>query len=343
MKTLRPAASRATTPHRPPALPRMPAAKLRTSSNSGTPTGSQAWLLHHFYVLFSSLGQFARAPLQNLMAAAVIGVALALPSGFYLLLENVQVLSQGWGGTMQISLFLQPEATPEEIQQLSEQLYQRSDIRSVRVIMPEQALEEYRTLSGFADALTALNQNPLPAVLVIQPANASAGAPPSQALVDDLSKLPSVEIAQYDMRWLQRLSAMLETAKRGVLVLAGLLALTVLLVVGNTIRLSIQHRREEIEINKLFGATDSFIRRPFLYSGLWFGLLGAFIAWLLVYVAFMLLQTPVQQLMALYYSELTLMSFDLRSSLLLLAVGILLGLGGAWLAVGRHLKEIKPR
>ncbi|OUD15664.1 permease-like cell division protein FtsX [Thioflexithrix psekupsensis] len=342
MKVARPSASRSTTPYRPPAPPKAPAAKPRTAANNNS-TGSHAWLTHHFYVFFSSLGQFARAPLQNIMAAAVIGVALALPAGFYLLLENVQNISRNWGGTLQISLFLQADATPEAIQTLSDQLSQRADIQSVQVILPEQALQEYRNLSGFSDALTALNQNPLPAVLVIQPKQTTEGHAPPQSLLDDLAQLPAVDIAQHDMRWLQRLSAMLEIAKRGVLVLAGLLALTVLLVVGNTIRLSIENRREEIEINKLFGATDGFIRRPFLYSGFWYGLLGAIIAWLLVYLAFALLEHPVQQLTALYYSEFTLMRFDWRSSLLLLAAGIFLGLAGAWLAVGRHLRDINPR
>lgn len=342
MKPVRPSASRNTTPHRPPPPPRPPAAKQR-SANSNSSSGSHAWLVHHLYVFFSSLGQFARSPVQNLMAAAVIGVALALPAGFYLLLENVQTMSQGWSGTLQISLFLQPNATPEDIERLSEQLYQRADIHSVRVITPDQALAEYRHLSGFAEALDALNQNPLPAVLVIQPIGTVEGNTPSQALIDDLAQLPSVEIAQYDMRWLQRLSAMIEIAQRGVLVLAGLLALTVLLVVGNTIRLSIQNRREEIEINKLFGATDSFIRRPFLYQGFWFGLFGAVIAWVLVYIAFSLLQEPVQQLAALYQSEFSLVRTDWQSSLLLLGGGIVLGLAGAWLAVGRHLSAIKPR
>ena len=307
------------------------------------PSPTIAWFAHHLYVWFFSLGQIARTPLPSLMTAAVIGIALALPTGLYLLLENVQYISRDWGGAAQISLFLNKNLTEAQVHKLAEQLLQRQDIATIRIITPAEALEEYRTLSGFGEALSALKENPLPPVLVVQPATPQTDFTASEAVLDSLSQLKEVEVAQFDMLWLKRLYAMIEIVRRGIWILASLLSLAVLLVIGNTIRLSIYNRREEIEIYKLVGATDAFIRRPFLYVGFWYGLFGGSIAWLLVNLSFWLLQAPVKKLTALYYSQFELVTLDLVSSSVLLLTGALLGLAGAGLAVGYHLKDIQPR
>lgn len=302
---------------------------------------SNAWLWHHLYVFFSSLGHVLRTPLPSIMTAAVIGIALALPTGLYLLLENARHVSSDWGGAAQISLFLKQDIDETQVHQLADQLYQHPDISNVRVITPEQALKEYRDFSGFGEALEALSENPLPAVLVIQPATTDTIM--TENLLTSLTQLPQVDIAQFDMLWLKRLFAIMEIVRRGVLILAGLLSLAVLLIIGNTIRLTIYNRREEIEIYKLIGATDAFIRRPFLYTGFWYGLSGSSMAWLLVNFSFWFLQEPVKQLTTLYDSQFELVTLRLLSSLILLSTGVLLGLVGAWLAVGRHLKNIQPR
>jgi cell division transport system permease protein len=307
------------------------------------PSPTTAWFAHHFYVWFFSLGQIARTPLPSLMTAAVIGIALALPTGLYLLLENVQYISRDWGGAAQISLFLNKTLTEAQVHKLAEQLLQRPDIATIRIITPAEALAEYRALSGFGEALSALQENPLPPVLVVQPATPQTDFTASEAVLDSLSQLKAVEVAQFDMLWLKRLYAMLEIVRRGIWILASLLSLAVLLVIGNTIRLSIYNRREEIEIYKLVGATDAFIRRPFLYVGFWYGLSGGLIAWLLVNLSFWLLQAPVKKLTALYYSQFELVTLDLFSSIVLLLTGALLGLAGAGLAVGYHLKDVQPR
>ncbi|NJO16928.1 MAG: cell division protein FtsX [Thioploca sp.] len=307
------------------------------------PSPTTAWFSHHLYVFFFSLGQIARTPLPSLMTAAVIGIALALPTGLYLLLENVQDISRDWGGAAQISLFLNKNLTETQVHKLAEQLLQRPDISTIRIITPAEALEEYRTLSGFGEALSALKENPLPPVLVVQPAIPQTDFTAGEAVLDSLSQLKEVEVAQFDMLWLKRLYAMIEIVRRGIGILATLLSLAVLLVIGNTIRLSIYNRREEIEIYKLVGATDAFIRRPFLYIGFWYGLSGGLIAWLLVNLSFWLLQAPVKKLTALYYSQFELVTLDLFSSTVLLLTGALLGLAGASLAVGYHLKDIQPR
>ncbi|RKZ40905.1 MAG: cell division protein FtsX [Gammaproteobacteria bacterium] len=301
-----------------------------------------AWLLHHLYVLFSSLGRIARTPLPSLMTAAVIGIALALPTGLYLLLENVQQISNDWESVAQMSLFIKPEINDDaKINAFAKKLEQHPDIHGIRIITPAQALEEYRQLSGFGDALKALEENPLPAVIVIQPASSEVEA--NQRLLKNLEQLPEVDIVQFDMLWLKRLFTIITIIRRGVLILAGLLSLAVLLVIGNTIRLAIYNRRDEIEIYKLVGATDTFIRRPFLYIGFWYGLFGGLIAWVLVNISLWLLKKPVKQLAILYESQFELVTLDALSSFILLFCGALLGLAGAWLAVGQHLKNIQPR
>lgn len=301
------------------------------------------WLTHHTQSFVSSLIQLLATPLPSLMTVAVIGIALALPTGLYLVLENIQAMSGDWDNTVQISLFLKKEVDNAQAHVLADQLRRRTDIEHVQVITPEQALEEYRLFSGFGEALTELAENPLPAVLVLQLATDDINPQASEQLAAALNELPEVDIAQLDMRWLKRLLAIIELIQRGVLILAILLSLTVLLVVGNTIRLAIYNRRQEIEINKLVGATDAFIRRPFLYSGFWYGFGGSLVAWLLVNIALWLLHAPVKQLKILYYSQFELLNLNLLASLILFVSGALLGLIGAGLAVERHLQEIQPR
>ncbi len=298
-----------------------------------------AWLVHNFAVLVSSYRQIIHTPLPSVMTTSVIGIALALPTGLYVLLDNVQNISGEWGGVAQISLFLKPNVGEKQVHYLADQLLNKNDIASVQVIMPEEALAEYKKLSGFGEALTALETNPLPPVLVIQPTNTDTS---TENLLEYLSRLPQVDIAQFDMLWLKRLFAIVKIVQRGVLLLAILLCLAVLLVIGNTIRLAIDNRHDEIEITKLVGGTDAFIRRPFLYTGFWYGLLGSLIAWLLIQLSFWLLQSPVQQLTALYYSDFEMITLNFSSSLTLIISGSSLGFLGAWLAVGQHLKQIQP-
>jgi cell division transport system permease protein len=304
-------------------------------------TPVQAWFNHHLYALFSSLGLMLRAPLPSLMTAAVIGIALALPAGLYLLLENTMRISQDWDDTVYISLFLQPNVSDTEAEVQAEQLQNHPAIAEVRLISKTEALDEYQHLSGFSDALKALEENPLPAVLVVRPNLSNQDA--IKQLLDELSKLPTVDIAQFDMRWLQRLFAILNIIQRGVLILAVLLALAVLLVIGNTIRLAVQNRQAEIEVNKLFGATDAFIRRPFLYTGLWFGLAGGVIATALLSISFHFLEQPARQLAALYAGHYELMNLGWQNTALLLLSSGVLGLLGAALAVTQQLRKLEPK
>ncbi|HHO68085.1 MAG TPA: cell division protein FtsX [Gammaproteobacteria bacterium] len=300
----------------------------------------QVYLLRHVQVALASLGRLWRAPLASFMTAAVIGIALALPAGLYLLTGNLQRLSTYWDGNASISLFLKHDVSDAQARKLGKRLEGWPEIASVKLITADQALAEFRELSGFGDALDSLDENPLPAVLAVRPTADDTGA--ASRLLERLRALDSVDIAQLDLQWVARFNAMVALAQRGIALIGLLLGLAVLLIVGNTIRLEIQNRRDEIQVTKLIGATDAFIRRPFLYTGLWYGLAGALLAWLLVELAFWQLAGPVQQLAGLYQSHFGLAAFSFTDTLALAATGTGLGLAGSWLAVGRHLGDIEP-
>ncbi len=316
--------------------------KPATSGPAGAHTRAHIWVLRHAQVALASLGRLSRAPLGTLMTAAVIGIALALPTGLQVLLRNVQTLSGGWDGAASISLFLKRDDSDATTQHMVKRMRQHPKIERFKVIDPDQALAEFQRLSGFSAALDALEENPLPTVVVVEPKPEYSSPAEAGALVAELRALPEVDIAQLDLQWVKRFHAITEIVRRGVLVIASLLGLAVLLIVGNTIRLEIQSRREEIEVTKLVGATDAFIRRPFLYSGLWYGLAGGAIAWLLVSLSLAAIAGPVQHLALLYKSSFDMAAVSPLTLAALLGGSALLGLAGSWLAVGRHLSAIEP-
>jgi cell division transport system permease protein len=321
---------------------RRPTVTPRTRLHQGPFGAVRVYLLRHLQVLFYSLGQLSRQPFATLMTTAVIGIALALPSGLHVILKNAQQLSGSWDGGARISLFLKRSVNEAQARQLVRRIRQLPEVIEVRYISRQQALDEFRRQSGFGDALTALQDNPLPAVLVVRPRAAASSPAASERLLARLRQYPAVDLAQLDLQWVKRLYVIMDLVRRGVVVLAVLLALAVLLVVGNTIRLAIQNRRDEIVVMKLIGGTDAFIRRPFLYTGFWYGLFGGLIAWLLVSLSLSILGGPIERLAGLYQSRFQLSGLDAASTGLLLLASIGLGLAGSWLAVGRHLRAIEP-
>lgn len=314
-----------------------------TLSQPGLRMRLQSYLLRHVQVFFYSLGQLSRTPVSTLMTSMVIGIALALPTGFHMLLQNAQQISGGWESTVQISLFLKIQVNDENARQIQEKVRAMPEVEAVQYISRDQALKEFKSRSGFGNALEALTDNPLPAVLVVKPQRQHADPLATQNLLNKLQGINEVESAQLDMQWIRRLYAIMDTIQRGVDILAALLALAVLLVVGNTIKLAIQNRRDEIVVVKLIGGTDAFIRRPFLYSGFWYGLFGGCIAWLLVTTSLLLLSQPVKTLTGLYQNKIALHNLSFTTTLFLILTSIILGLLGSWFAVGRHLREIEPR
>lgn len=296
----------------------------------------------HGRALLSALGRLYRTPLASGMTAAVLGIALALPAGFLLLLLNLQGVTAGWESDARVSVFLKMEVESESYHALARKLEEDPQITAATLITPEAALEEFRKTTGVQDALALLDDNPLPAVVVVEPA---AGLDPeaAEALAERLRVLPEVELVQLDRAWMQRLFSLVELTRRATLVVAAMLGFAVILVIGNTIRLAILNRREEIVIAKLLGGTDAFIRRPFLYEGIWYGILGGLLALLLVQSALMLLQGPAAALAASYGSNPLVQGLDLAGALWLLLISAWLGLVGSWVAVSRHLRAIEPR
>ncbi|MBA1148496.1 cell division protein [Ectothiorhodospiraceae bacterium WFHF3C12] len=302
----------------------------------------EVYLSNHGRAALGALGRLVRDWTPSLMTAGVIGIALALPAAFLVLLDNLQSVTGEWGGDARASLFLHKDVKPEAYRELAQQLRGEDGVAAVSIIPPEEAMAEFQRMSGFSDALELLDENPLPPVLVVEIASGRAPAQ-IEALADRLGGLPQVARARLDRAWVKRLHAMMALIKRGIWVIAGLLALTVAMVVGNTIRLDIENRREEIVITKLIGGTDGFIRRPFLYAGLWYGLSGGLLACILVEAGRWLLVDPSRQLATLYGSGFRLHGLGLDDIMLLLACGAALGWAGSWLAVGRHLAAIEPR
>ncbi|MDH3342637.1 MAG: permease-like cell division protein FtsX, partial [Gammaproteobacteria bacterium] len=230
-----------------------------------------AYFIHHARVLLGSLGRLTRQPLSTSMTMAVIAIALTLPAGLYLALNNISSLSSGWDSSTKISLFLHNKVTEQKAQDLINRLRLHNEIDSIDMISKEQGLAQFKQLSGFGDALQFLEDNPLPVVLVVQPVIDTNKPERINLLLKELESDKLVDIAQLDMQWVKRLYALLEIAHRVIWAIGSLLGLAVLLIVGNTIRLDIQNRRSEIEVSKLIGASNAFIRRPFLYTGFWHG------------------------------------------------------------------------
>ncbi|MCK8515497.1 permease-like cell division protein FtsX [Methylonatrum kenyense] len=304
--------------------------------------GLSAWLTAHGRALLGSLGRLARMPLSALMTVGVLAISLALPALFLLMLQNVERLSADWDRGASLSVFLGLEVESSRVQELADEFAQRPPVQASTIIPPEQALEDFRRMAGMDEALDLLDENPLPAVIVLVP-DPGLDAEALQVLGSEIEAEAEVDTVRLDLAWVERLQRISELLRRAVWLVAGLLGLTVVLVVGNTIRLAIQNRREEIVIAKLIGATDGFIRRPFLYEGLWYGLLGGLTAAALVGGVRLALAGPASELARLYQTGPILVGPGATGFGLLCLAGIALGLTGSWLAVGRHLAAIEPK
>lgn len=305
-----------------------------------------SWKRHHRQMAVDSFRRILKSPVASLMTWLVIAIALALPTGLYLFLNNAQLVSSNWDGAAQMSVYLKSTVNDERGRDLTHELTLRQDIADAHFISQAQALEEFRTFSGFGDALKYLDDNPLPAVIVVRPAAPGLGTSAvalQEDLMNQLKAMSDVDEVQLDLAWVKRLYSIMALGERAVTALALLLGVAVLLVVGNTIRLAIESRRQEIVVVKLVGGTNAFVRRPFLYTGIWYGLGGGVLAWLLINLALIWLAGPVHALASAYASDFELLGLGFLDSVLLLLCSTLLGWLGAWLAVGRHLGAIEPQ
>ncbi len=304
--------------------------------------GLPGYLARHTHALLSSAGHLTRAPVATIFTVLVMGLALALPLGLDVLVRNVRTATGDFSGAVSLSVFLKTGVAEARAQQLARTARDRPGVASVQLITATQALAEFRAQSGFGAALDALEDNPLPHVLAITPRPANSNPADMESLRRYLKAWPEVDTVQLDGDWVARFNAILALLQRSLLIAAGLLALGVVAVVGNTIRLEIQNRRAEIEVTKLVGGTNGFVRRPFLYTGALYGCLGGLTAWLVVMVAIHLLTPATSQLARSYGSTFSLAGPGIRDLQLLLAGSTVLGWLGSWLAAARHLARIDP-
>jgi cell division transport system permease protein len=300
-----------------------------------------AWVESHRASMVDSVGRLIKQPIGSFFTCLVMAVALSLPMGLALLLDNVERLGGSWQRAAQISLFMQLDVDVNDGQALREQILAMPDVSEADWISREQALEEFQQLSGLGEALRELPENPLPGVILVTPNEVDRDN--LEALRQRLAELPGVEQAQLDLLWVERLTAILKLGDRFVFGLSLLLIATLLLVIGNTIRLHIENRRTEIEVVKLVGGTDGYVRRPFLYMGALYGLGAGLIAWLLLAYGLGWLNEAVIGLAGLYGSDFGLAGVPVEDGLSLVLGALLLGYIGAWLAVARHLSELAPR
>lgn len=298
------------------------------------------YLQLHAQNIVSSLGRIVRQPLSAVLTGLVIAIALALPAGMRVIVSNADVLSESWEGVADFTVYLQLSVAEERVIELANEIEARSDVEHVQFITRDDALEEFREASGFGTALNALEENPLPHALVVRPA--SEELTNVESLAQWLVEQGETQHVQLDTQWVRRLRGILLLGERFVGVVSILLGIGVLVVIGNTIRLEINNRREEIVVMKLVGGSDGFIRRPFLYLGFWYGLLGAIGAGILIALTLILLREPVATLANLYGSEFRLAGLSLAELGILLGTGSVLGLFGAALATARHLRAIEP-
>lgn len=296
----------------------------------------------HAHALFSSLGRLTRKPAAFAITLLVLATSLALACVFYLLVQNFQQLTGSLESSNQISVFLKADLKASTIEKVRHEIEADPGVASVQIITPDQALAEFKANSSFGDTLNDIQENPLPTVLVVLPKNSLEDEETIKTLLQNMQKIAEVDFAQSDMQWIKRLQSIVVLANRSVWVISILFALAVLLIVGNTIRLELQSRIDEVIIAKLVGATDVFIRRPFLYTGFWLGFLASIIAWIIVTMVMLILQQPVQQLSQLYASQFNLVFLGYLDTFCLLLIGSTLGVVGSWWVLNGQLRNIKP-
>jgi len=312
------------------------AAQARSSGIVGT------WLGRHATNATGSLLRLARQPVASLLIVLVIAVTLALPAALNLTVKNAIAISGGWDSALDFSVFLNRSLSVSEAEGLARLIRQRADVAAVELITADSALEVFKQQSGFGDALDQLDDNPLPHTLVVRPGAANTDAS-MNLLRQELQNLPETELVQVDTEWVQRFHAILDIVRQAVLIGGAMLGAAIVVIIGNTIRLDIQNRREEIEVTKLIGASNAFVRRPFLWTGFWYGLFGGLLAIGLVQYGLYLVGPPVSRLAGLYQSGARVLSFSLEEVAAILGIGIGLGLAGSWFAAARHMRRIEPR
>lgn len=303
------------------------------------PDGQNSFFLKHLQSCIIGLGQLFHKPLSSITTIIIIGIALALPFGFYILLQNVRSVSNQWDKGTQITLYLKKNTSTNRTQELLNQLQTNQNIVSVKYISPEDGLKEFQETSGFGNILSEFSENPLPGVILVQPQIALQSEANIAQLVATLEKLPEVDSAKLDENWIKRLYYLIDLSEHLVSALLLLFGIGVVLIISNTVRLSTQVSLKEIHNSKFANLDEIMLHRSQLYTGIWYGIFGSAFACLVIQLVIWWLQNPVHNLAYTYGSDFILQGITFRDCVILLFSGTILGLISSWLAVLRHLRN----
>lgn len=290
-----------------------------------------------------SLGELWRTPFASMMTIAVLGLSLTLPATLYVVVKNSQAVGAQWDNPAEVTVFLEKSLSAQQVETFAQRIELMDEVASVTHISRDEALREFREYSGFGSAIDYLESNPLPDVLVVIPTREYSAAGRAASLQRRLANESEVSEAKLDQDWIERLHALIRLVEDALGALALLLCVAVVLIVGNTIRLGILNRRDEIMIMKLVGATNGYIQRPFLYTGAWYGIIGGLIAWVATFLLIWWIRAAVLRVTELYDSQFRLQGLTFQELLVLWAIAVSLGLLGSWIAVRRHVAAIEPR
>ncbi|QYJ75218.1 MULTISPECIES: permease-like cell division protein FtsX [Shewanella] len=300
------------------------------------------FFIRHIQQGMASIGELWRNPVSSLMTMAVLGVSLSLPAALQVLVKNADTITQSWNNAAEISLFIEEGKNEQAIQSLISRIKVYPEVAEVHYINRDQALAEFQRLSGFGEALSYLESNPLPAVVTVLPTEKYSSPIGARELLTKLEREQGVSFGRLDIEWLERLQAVVRLLERTVLAIAALLVVAVVLIIGNTIRLAIMNRRNEIEVMKLVGATEAFIQRPFLYTGIWYGVIGGMLAWIIINLLVWYLDGAIAELLGLYGSDIEMASLSFTELVQLVFLASFLGWLGSYLSVRQHLRAIEP-
>ena len=304
----------------------------------------KGWLVNHIDIATNSLMRLLSSPIQTLLTILVVAVAICTPMIVYSFAQSIQSNVSRLDATTDMSIYLDTDISSAEIARVRASLSEFESVDSVSYISAEQGLEAFQERTGLEEILGNLANNPLPAVLLSTiDSDSSRDTDALKTLSENFAQISGVDQVVFDYAWLERLQAIIAFMDLLILVLGTLLGAGIALILGNTIRLEIENRRDEIVIVKLVGGTNAFVRRPLLYSGFWYGFMGALVGWVLANLAVSVLDKPLGDLSRLYISDFGLGFLNLNVLAAVIAIGAALGLAGAWLAVARHLSTIEPR
>lgn len=321
-------------------------ARQRPSASSpanGLSQRLEAWRDNHRLVALQSIQRLIANPISSSMTLLVLAIAITLPAALNIAIGNFAQLSGQAGESVQMSIYLQADVATERGQLLARQIADWQGVANTEYVSPQQARDSFSGIEGFDEIISSLPTNPLPGTIIVNISEDSLTVNQANELKSKAQSLESVELAKIDLEWLQKLRAIIGLAEQLAAGLTLLLGIGVVLVVGNTIKLAIDNRRDEIIVTKLVGATNAFVRRPFLYMGLWFGFGGAVLALIMLILCKLVITSSLEAISELYGADIGITGLGFAPALYILISGALLGWIGAWLASSRHIRALEPR